>query len=162
VTLLSGWTDAGQVHCFVKVPKICEGLLNILFRGCRAGGLGRQHGVISYVKMCELSELSELRVLLLRFRPGGSVRLKRLMRLKPGFSPPFELEVDGKTAFLQEARMVFPPAAGPVSGHLWCQVVKDLSMHRKRTLDALLLITRSSSHSSLGEGTQTGKRGISC
>jgi hypothetical protein len=55
-----------------------------------------------------------------------------------------------------------PPAAGPMSGHLWCQVVKGLPIVRGR-LGALLLITRSAAHSadpSLGDGTQNGKRGI--
>src|SRR5271156_1769021 len=55
-----------------------------------------------------------------------------------------------------------PPAAGPVSGDLWRQVVKDLSTVGGR-LGALQLVTRSSAHSadsSLGEGTQTGKCGI--
>jgi hypothetical protein len=50
-----------------------------------------------------------------------------------------------------------------MSGHLWCEVVKELSIVRGR-LGALLLITRSTAHSadsSLGEGAQTGKRGLS-
>jgi hypothetical protein len=46
---------------------------------------GWQPDAISSVKMCELSELSELSVLLLSFQRGGSVRLKRLMRPKPPF-----------------------------------------------------------------------------
>jgi hypothetical protein len=58
--------------------------------------MGRQHGAFSYAEMCELSELSELSVLLLRFRRGGSVRLKRLMRHKP----PFRVRRDGKAASL--------------------------------------------------------------
>ena len=71
---------------------------------------------ISYVKMCELSELSELSVLLLRFRRGGSVRLKRLMRHKPPFR-------DGKTAF-PAMNDGLPPAAGPVSGYLCAKLSK--------------------------------------
>ena len=40
---------------------------------------------ISYVEMCELSEVCALTVPRLSFQRGGSARLKRLMRLKPPF-----------------------------------------------------------------------------
>jgi hypothetical protein len=86
------------------------------------------------------------------------VRLKRLMRHKP----PSRVRRDGKAASLED-EWQSPPAAGPVSGHLWCQVVKDLYIVRGR-LGALLLIAQSCAHSaapSLGVGIQSGKRGQS-
>ena len=99
--------------------------------------MGRQHGAISYAKMCELSELSELSVLLLRFRRVEVCALSALCAI----SPPFELEGMGRR-LLWGDEWWSPPAAGPVSGHLWCQVVKDLYIVRGR-LGALLLSTRS-------------------
>jgi hypothetical protein len=86
-------------------------------------------------KKCELSVLSELRV---GVTPGWGVRLKRLMRHKPRF----ELEGRGRLLVSSDGDGL-PPAAGPVLGHLGCQVVKDLLIVRER-LGALLLITRSS------------------
>jgi hypothetical protein len=87
----------------------------------RLVAVGRQHGVISYVKMCELSELSELSVFLLRFRRGEVCALSALCAI----SAPFELEGMGRR-LLGGDEWQSPPAAGPVSGHLWRQVVKDL------------------------------------
>ena len=55
----------------------------------RLVAVGRQHGAISYVKMCELSELS---VLLLRLRRGEVCALSALCAI----SPPFELEGMGR------------------------------------------------------------------
>jgi hypothetical protein len=117
--------------------------------------LGQQHGAASHVKMCELSELSELSVLVLRFRRGEVCALSAI-------SPPFRVGRGGTTCFSARINDGRPPVAGPMPGCLWCQVFKDLPIVRGR-LGALLLITRSSAHSadsSLGEGTQNGKRGI--
>ena len=131
---------------------------------CRCGWTrAKQQGAISFVEMCELSELSELSVLLFKFQRGGSVRLNRLMRHKLLF----RVRRDGKTAFFQRSffqrsMMVFLPPPRPGRCPVICDAkfVKELTNVRGR-LGALLLITRSSAHSSLGEGTQNGKRGIS-
>jgi hypothetical protein len=56
-----------------------------------------------------------------------------------------------------------PPATEPVSGYLWCQVVKDLPIVRGR-LGALLLMAQiicSLCGPSPGAGMQSGKRGQS-
>jgi len=81
--------------------------------------MGRQHGAISYVKMCELSELSELSVLLLRFRRGEVCALSALCAI----SPPFELEGMGRR-LLWGDEWWSPPAAGPASGHLCAKLSK--------------------------------------
>ena len=124
----------------------------------RLVAMGRQHGAISYAKMCELSELSELSVLLFRFRRGEVCALSALCAI----SPPFELKGDGTTAF-QVIQDVLPPRPGRCPVILWCQVVKELCIVRGR-LGALLLIAQSSAQSAappLGAGIQSGRRGQS-